>query len=162
VNLSSLKNYSLLLPIFLGITGIALVLISITSSNSGSGVDLGIGLGIVLVVSAFVLPVAIGTKSAPGQSPPMLAVPLPDGQRQQILQNRLSQLLASGHGRIESATPYVATVISGEKVNHVLHLLISVLLCGLWLPVWFLISLSGGEKRHVLTVDPCGNISRAG
>ena len=33
-----------------------------------------------------------------------------------------------------------------SQVNHVLHLLASVFLCGAWLPVWFLITL-----RHSLT-----------
>jgi hypothetical protein len=100
----------------------------------------------------------ISAKMAP---PPLLTVPIPDDQRQQILQNRLSQLLASGQGRIESATPYAATVITGQKVNHVLHLLISIFLCGLWLPVWLIVSQSGGERRQVLMVDPCGNINAA-
>jgi hypothetical protein len=49
-------------------------------------------------------------------------------------------------------------VVQGKPVNHVLHLLVTVLLCGLWLPVWIVVALDGGEKRQVLSVDHCGNI----
>jgi len=45
-------------------------------------------------------------------------------------------------------------------VNHILHLLLTVFLCGFWLPVWLLVAVTGGEKRSVLAVDQCGNISR--
>lgn len=50
-----------------------------------------------------------------------------------------------------------------KKVSHVLHLLLSLISCGLWLPVWMLICLSismenGGirrrnEKRHKQALD---------
>lgn len=39
-----------------------------------------------------------------------------------------------------------------ERPNHILHLLLSVLLLGLWLIVWFLVTL--GEKKAACTV--CG------
>jgi hypothetical protein len=161
VKSSDLKNYSFGLTVFLGVTGIALVLIGALSGNSGGGVDLGMGLGVFFVVSAFVA-LAMGKKPVHVQPQPFMTALMPDGERQRMLQNRLSKLLASEHGRIDSTTPYAATVITGQKVNHILHLLISALLCGLWLPVWFFISLSGGEKRQVLIVDPCGNVYRAG
>ena len=45
-------------------------------------------------------------------------------------------------------------------MNHILHLLLTVFLCGFWLPVWLLVAVTGGEKRSVLAVDQCGNISR--
>jgi hypothetical protein len=44
-------------------------------------------------------------------------------------------------------------IVSGEPVNHVAHLLASVFLCGLWLPVWLLIAIFGGERRGTVTVD---------
>lgn len=84
-----------------------------------------------------------------------------DEVRRQNLQNALSHEVAVSRGRIESVTPYSAVLVTGQKVNHILHLLVSVLLCGLWLPIWLIISLDGGEKRHVLTVDQCGNVTRS-
>jgi len=85
--------------------------------------------------------------------------PQPDQVRQHALQDRLSQYIAVTRGRVESVTPYSAVVVHGQKVNHVLHLLISVLLCGIWLPVWLVIALTGGEKRRVISVDACGNVT---
>ena len=85
--------------------------------------------------------------------------PQPDQVRQHALQEHLSQYIAVTRGRVESVTPYSAVVVHGQKVNHVLHLLISVLLCGIWLPVWLVIALTGGEKRRVISVDVCGNVT---
>jgi len=86
--------------------------------------------------------------------------PIPDDVRQRRLQEQLSQEITYSRGRVEAVTPYSAVVVSGQPVNHVLHLLASVFLCGLWIPVWILLAATGGEKRHVLTVDPYGNVAR--
>ncbi len=157
MDFSVLRDYRF--PLVLSIAGIALILIGSVIWGAEKGSVL-IGLGVILALAGFMT--ALNKRNpGPSKAPPPLrqTVPLPDDQRQQILQNQLSQELASGQGRIESAAPYAATVITGQKVNHILHLLISVLLCGLWLPVWFIVSLTGGEKRQVLSVDACGNIN---
>jgi hypothetical protein len=85
--------------------------------------------------------------------------PQPDEVRQHQLQEYLSQYIAETLGRVESVTPYSAVVVHGQKVNHVLHLLISVLLCGLWLPVWLVVAVTGVERRTVIAVDHCGNVT---
>lgn len=86
--------------------------------------------------------------------------PVPDEVRQHRLQEQLSHEIAYSRGRVEAVTPYSAVIASGQPVNHVLHLLVSVLLCGFWIPVWILVTVAGGEKRHVLSVDPYGNVTR--
>lgn len=88
---------------------------------------------------------------------PISTTPASDGERTRNLQNYLTAYLATRQTRIESVTEYSAVVVTGQKVNHVLHLLISLLLCGIWLPIWLLISLTGGEKRIFVSVDECGN-----
>jgi hypothetical protein len=88
------------------------------------------------------------------------SIPVPPEVRQQRLQEHLSHEIAYSLGRVESVTPYTAVVVSGKPVNHILHLLVSVLMCGFWIPIWILVTISGGEKRHVLTVDPYGNVAR--
>lgn len=87
-------------------------------------------------------------------------VPVSDEVRHQKLQHYLAQDVAYSRGRIESVTPYSAVVVYGQPVNHVPHLLASVFLCGLWLPVWLLIALSGGERRVAWVVGQCGNVTR--
>lgn len=162
MDLAVLKKHQV--SIGLGVAGLAVFLISRLFEAESRALPTIVGgvLGVAGIALAL-------TKTDQGPSaatlPPSTAglrtEPISDAERQQILQNRLAQLLASGHGRIESMTPYAATLISGQKVNHILHLLISVFTFGVWLPVWFYISLSGGENRHVIAVDACGNINRA-
>lgn len=139
-------------PLALGAVGLLLIVASAVFDVMFLGL---VGLG-CLVGCAMV---AIRLADAPAPVP-VATVPVPDTVRAERLQQHLSQDIAVSRGRIESVTPYSAVVVTGQKVNHVLHLLVSVLLCGLWLPVWLLIAVSGGEKRHVLTVDPCGNVIR--
>ncbi len=156
MDLSALKPYQL--PIGLSVAGIALILIGsvVWGADEGSVV---IGTGVISALAGFMVYLNKRPDPAAANRAPVLTTPVSDGERQQILQNRLSQLLTSGQGRIESSTPYAATVITGQKVNHILHLLISIFACGLWLPVWLVLSQTGGEKRQVLAVDACGNIA---
>jgi len=47
----------------------------------------------------------------------------------------------------------------GEKVNHLLHFLISVISCGFWLFVWaFLALVKGKEQRVRISIDNGGNV----
>jgi hypothetical protein len=84
---------------------------------------------------------------------------LPPDQRQAILSRAVQDAVARG-GRIQYADQFSAVVIYGKPVNHVLHLLITILLLGLWLIVWILIALTGGEKRELIAVDEWGRILR--
>ncbi len=95
----------------------------------------------------------------PVPSAPPSTTPQPDEVRQHQLQDYLSQYIATTGARVESVTPFSAVVVRGQKVNHVLHLLISIFLCGLWLPVWLFVALTGGEKRTIISVDRCGNVA---
>jgi hypothetical protein len=45
---------------------------------------------------------------------------------------------------------------TGGEVNHLAHLVASVLTCGVWLPVWVILGVTGAEKRLSITVDPHG------
>lgn len=60
--------------------------------------------------------------------------------------------------RIESQTGYDVVLVRGHRVNHILHLLITVLLLGLWLIVWVPLAMFGGEKRKLLWVDEQGRV----
>lgn len=64
--------------------------------------------------------------------------------------------VASG-ARVESQSDTNAVLVKGKDVNHVLHLIISFLTCGLWIPVWLILIVTGGEKREMVTVDDWGN-----
>lgn len=49
-------------------------------------------------------------------------------------------------------------VKQGEKVNHLLHFLISFLTCGLWVFVWFYLAIfKAREQRVRISIDSAGN-----
>lgn len=126
---------------------------------------IGLGAKEIFALAAGILSLGAGIlflrqiRSANVEQVTFSTTPQPDQVRQHALQEHLSQYIAVTRGRVESVTPYSAVVVHGQKVNHVLHLLISVLLCGIWLPVWLVIALTGGEKRRVISVDACGNVT---
>lgn len=59
-------------------------------------------------------------------------------------------------GRLESRTSTTALVVHGRPVNHVLHLLLTLVTCGTWGLVWGFLALVGGEKRVQLSAWPDG------
>jgi len=50
--------------------------------------------------------------------------------------------------RIEAETDREVVIVRSHRVNHVLHLLLSIFTLGLWLIVWLSLVLVGGEKRR--------------
>lgn len=58
--------------------------------------------------------------------------------------------------RVESRLSGQIVLVKGKRPSHVLHLLLSLITVGLWLPVWLCIGVFGGEKRRVVSVDHCG------
>ena len=78
-------------------------------------------------------------------------------ERQEILEDHVTDAVRKGW-RIESQGSFQAVIVEGSKVNHLLHLLLT-LITGLWLIVWIVLSLTGGEKRMMIYVDEQGNSS---
>jgi hypothetical protein len=118
-------------------------------------------LGLACAIGAIAVSVRMRNAAAQGQAVAQFSTTQVDDEvRRQRLQLALSQDLSVTQGRVESVTPYTAVVVYGKPVNHVLHLLASVFLCGLWLPIWILIAVSGGESKRVLSVDLCGNVTK--
>jgi len=78
--------------------------------------------------------------------------------RQETLARTVNAEVAQG-ARVESQTGHSAVLVRGRRVNHVLHLILSLITIGLWFIVWIIISLSGGEKRKMVTVDEYGNVA---
>jgi hypothetical protein len=76
-----------------------------------------------------------------------------------VLQRELASRTAVGW-RVELLTPTSATIVRyPPRSNHALHFVLSVLTCGLWLPVWLLIAIIDGSRsvhRHIIMVDQHG------
>jgi CTP-dependent riboflavin kinase len=62
--------------------------------------------------------------------------------------------------RLESRTLVSAVVVTGRPVNHVLHLILTILTSGLWIVVWGLMALGAGEQRFYLSIDPYGQVRK--
>ena len=80
-----------------------------------------------------------------------------DEFRSAVLDRAVVKAVSQG-GRVEYRYPFQAVIVYGKPVNHVLHAILSVFTCALWLIVWFFIAQNGGERREVLDVDPSGQI----
>lgn len=86
-----------------------------------------------------------------------LTAPMSAEKRREVLAGAVSAHVASGY-RVESQTDFQAILVTGRRPNHLLHLVLSILTLGLWLLVWLLVVVLGGEKRKVLTVDEFGTV----
>lgn len=79
-------------------------------------------------------------------------------ERKVALAQAVANAVARG-ARVESQSDYQAVVVYGKRVNHVLHAILSLLMLGLWLIVWVLLAVTGGEKRNLIQVDEFGNVN---
>ena len=77
-------------------------------------------------------------------------------QRKELLARTLSGQVASG-ARVESQSDYQAVVVKGKPVNHVLHLILTLVTLTFWGWIWIALAIFGGEKRSMVTVDEYGN-----
>lgn len=53
--------------------------------------------------------------------------------------------------RVELESETHLHLINGRRVNHILHLLLTIVTAGVWGIVWLLIVLNGGETRRVVS-----------
>jgi hypothetical protein len=60
---------------------------------------------------------------------------------------------------VQSQSDYQAVMIKeGTKVNHILHLILTLITLGLWAIVWIILAVTHKrEKREVISVDEYGN-----
>ena len=73
-------------------------------------------------------------------------------KRYDDLDAEIERRLADGW-RVESDYGNTVTLVRGQRVNHVLHLLLTVVTAGSWLLVWLVLSAFGGERRTSFTYD---------
>lgn len=100
----------------------------------------------------------------PTAAEPAAPAPEPATTLQQTADQRKAGLDAAlarygaGGWRIETRSDFQATIVKGHRVNHILHLILTLITLGIWAIVWILMVIFGGEKREMVTVDPYGNI----
>lgn len=87
----------------------------------------------------------------------------PDRKTSEERKSALAQMVAnvSAQGfRVESQSDFQAIIVKGKPINHTLHIILSVLTVGIWLIVYAILAVTGGEKREMVQVDEWGNIAR--
>jgi hypothetical protein len=106
-------------------------------------------------------PTEDGATSEPTPPPsPMPQTPIKSAEeRKAALEVVLASELSTGKSRIESKSDFTAVLVSGKKVNHVLHLILTLLTAGLWLFVWLVIVITNSGGRKVISVDAYGNVT---
>jgi hypothetical protein len=76
--------------------------------------------------------------------------------RPRALANSIRQHVAQGW-RVESQTDTDAILVRGQRCNHVLHLILSLVTFGIWAIVWIIMAIISGERRMSISVDEFGN-----
>lgn len=74
-----------------------------------------------------------------------------------ILDGAIAKAVVVGW-RVESHTEAQAVLVSGQRPNHLLHLVLTLCTCGFWGFVWIVVALTIRESRLVYTVDPAGQV----
>lgn len=77
-------------------------------------------------------------------------------ERKAILAQRIALNVSKG-SRVESQGDYQAVLVQGNRPNHVLHLILTLVTLGIWVIVWIMVAIFGGESRAILAVDEYGN-----
>lgn len=80
-------------------------------------------------------------------------------ERKEVLAQAVAAQVNQG-ARVEAQTGFQAVMVSGKPVNHVLHLILTLVTCLLWGLVWAALVIFAGEKRFTLRVDDYGNVLR--
>jgi hypothetical protein len=74
-----------------------------------------------------------------------------ESERRDILGQLILEHVKHGW-RVESQSDYQAVFVRGKRPNHLLHLILSIVTLGLWIPVWILLSLVSHVRHKVVTV----------
>ncbi|AVZ72611.1 hypothetical protein SLUN_10825 [Streptomyces lunaelactis] len=85
------------------------------------------------------------------------AGPPDETRRRLILDWAVNQRIASGW-RVESRSETQAVMVRGQPVNHVLHAVLSLATCLLWVVVWLILIATNRVERVALTVDARGDV----
>ena len=82
-------------------------------------------------------------------------------ERQERLSNYLGNKTLQGWNIVDRNNEDLTAVIAlpGKKVNHVLHAILSIGLCGVWLPVWLVMYLTRKKEQRIrVTIDQSGQL----
>ena len=77
--------------------------------------------------------------------------------RKALLARQIANMVPRGW-RVESQSDFQAVLVTGKSVNHVLHLILTLITCFTWGIVWAALVIFGGERREIAEADEWGNV----
>lgn len=86
--------------------------------------------------------------------------PVPLEHRRWLLEHEIAKSVGNG-ATISYRTADLAVLTYGQPVNHAVHAIVTIFMCGLWLPFWLLFAFVGGQQRVTVWVDDHGQVQRA-
>jgi hypothetical protein len=79
----------------------------------------------------------------------------PIDERKELLARAVANQVREGW-RVEARSYTQSVMVKGQRPNHALHRILTILTVGLWAPVWIALTIFG-EKRMGIEVDAYGN-----
>jgi hypothetical protein len=64
-----------------------------------------------------------------------------------------------GGWHVQSQTDYQAVLVKGKRTSHGVHIFLSLITLGLWLPVWGILWYLNRDQHRVVDVDAYGNVN---
>lgn len=81
----------------------------------------------------------------------------PDERKAALARTVAEQVRHGWH--VQSQTDFQAIMVKGSKPSHGLHMFLSLITLGLWLPVWGIVWYVNRDRHSVIDVDPYGNVN---
>jgi len=81
-----------------------------------------------------------------------------DAERKSILEKQIIFYVSTGW-RLETQTEFAAVMSSGKGLNHILHLLLSIVTIGFWLIIWLFLLMVNRITKLTISIDKFGNTS---
>lgn len=78
-------------------------------------------------------------------------------ERQAILVREVTGMAKRGW-TVVSQTATQASLVKGKPTSHGLHLVLSIVTVGLWIPVWIGVAIFAGQKSKLVTITEAGDI----
>lgn len=61
--------------------------------------------------------------------------------------------------RVDSQTDYQAIMGKGKRTSHGVHIFLSLVTLGFWIPVWLVVWFSNRDLHRIVDIDPYGHLN---
>lgn len=83
-----------------------------------------------------------------------------DAERKAMLAQAVANEVRDGW-HVQSQMDFQAVMAKGKRTSHGVHIFLSLITLGLWLPVWAVVWYMNRDQSEVITIDPYGNTNIA-